>query len=617
MISFLLGIYRYPLKGFQAQRLNQAQLLPKKGLAFDRRFAITNAQLATMPDGDWTACQAFVRLTKNKSLALFDLAFDDSDLSMALRHPNGEIIKVKLDDQDSLQQANTILQRWFPGNSHAVHGAPQLALAHADTGYWDHKDAAISIINAASVAQLALATGQPIDPARFRGNFLIAGLPAWQEFQWLGRRVKIGDAILEMLRPIDRCTATSINPTTGEADINLPALLARQAGHVYCGIYARVIVAGQINAGDQVQLMGASPGVLIEATKPSTAPTPADWPRMGLVHAIERSSQSVLSFWIKDPLAVDGINVPFQPGQHIRLHALGNDAQSWRSYTVSDRREDGSLRISIKRDSHGECSKWLHDHLEVGSSVAFSGPFGEFTLQGKPLHHITLLSAGIGITPIAAMLKQLAQDYPNTPLKMVHVSRSKQDLALWPEVLRNIRGMPHAQTQLHLSDEKASPASSEHPFISAEPNLKEMAQTAAQHNTQVFICGPAGFTREAIAQLTDAGVPSAHIHHESFASPKANAGLQTNPPHPGPFKVNFLRSGRTAVWTEQSGSLLDLAESCGIQLPANCRSGACKACKQMLQSGSVAYTTEPLTGMAENWALMCCSVPVSNITISA
>jgi ferredoxin-NADP reductase/uncharacterized protein YcbX len=481
MTSFVNGIYRYPLKGFQAQRLNQAQLLPKKGLAFDRRYAITNAQLAPMPDGNWTACQAFVRLTKNKCLPLFDLQFDDSDLSIALRHPNGEVIRVMLDDQDSLQRANTMLQRWFPADTHAVHGAPQLALAHADAGYWDHKDAAISIINVASVAQLALAAGQPIDPARFRGNLLIAGLPAWQEFQWPGRRIRIGAAILEVLRPIDRCVATSVNPTTGESDINLPALLARQAGHVYCGVYARVIVAGQISAGDQVQLIDASPGVLAEATWPSTAPTPADWPRMGSVHAIERSSQSVLSFWIKDPLAADGINVPYQPGQHIRLHALGDDAQSWRSYTVSDRREDGSLRISIKRDSHGQCSKWLQDHLEVGSPVVLSGPFGEFSLQSKPLVHITLLSAGIGITPIAAMLKQLAQDYPSTPLRMVHVSRNKQELALWPEVLQNIQGMPHAQTELYLSEEKAAPANSEFPFIAAELSLKETARTAAQH----------------------------------------------------------------------------------------------------------------------------------------
>ncbi len=617
MSSFLSNIYRYPLKGFEAQALDQVALEPHQGIAFDRSFAITNAQLALTPDGGWTACQAFVRLTKNVSLPLFKVAFDASTTSLTLRHPDGESIEAALGSAESIGCANTVLQRWFPASPLASHGTPQLLAARRDTGYWDHHDAAISIINASSLAQLAEAVDKPVDPARFRGNLLVANLPAWQELQWPGHRIQIGHAVLEVLRPIDRCVATSVHPTTGMVDMNMPALLARHTGHVFCGVYAKVITAGHIKAGDVVTVVGPSHGTLAKASLPVTAPKTTDWPRPGRVSEIEHNSDTVRSFWIHDPLAFDGIAPSYQAGQHIRLHALGPSGAAWRSYTVSGRRADGSLRVSIKRDVQGSCSPWLHDNLAVGSHVIFSGPFGEFTLQGNPLDHVTLLSAGIGITPMVAMLKELAHDHASTRLHMVHVVRSSKELALWPEVLQSVRGMPYATAQLHLSEEAALPSQGLYAFTPGEPDLQKIAQTVATHTTQAFICGPAGFTCHAIASLQQAGLPASHIHHESFASPKTNAGQQTKPPLPGPFTVHFAKSNLSTTWTDKSGSLLDLAESCGITLPANCRSGACMACKQSIQSGSVAYTTEPLTGTAEQVVLMCCSVPTSHITVSA
>jgi ferredoxin-NADP reductase/uncharacterized protein YcbX len=617
MTSFLQNVFRYPLKGFSAQELNEITLSAHKGLPFDRAFAITNAQLAHAKEGGWTPCQAFVRLTKNTSLPLFDVQFDSSNMSLALRHPDVTSLRVELHSEASIHQANAVLQGWFPARPHAPHGTPQLVSAHTDTGYWDHDDACISIINAESVAQLSSAAGKWIDQARFRGNLLVSGLPAWQELQWPGHRIQIGDAVLEVLRPIDRCIATSVHPTSGEVDMNLPALLARHTGHVFCGVYAKVITSGKIKASDAVRVLGASAGTLAQASQPSTAPKAADWPRAGKIIDIENSSHTVRSFWISDPLAADGIAPAYQAGQHIRLHAVGADTAAWRSYTVSGRRADGSLRISIKRDVQGSCSPWLHDNLALGSPILFSGPFGEFTLQDKPLEHITMLSAGIGITPMVAMLKQLASDHPNAAVNTTHVARSTQELALWPEVLQSLQAMPHAQAQLYLSEQTASLPQPAFAYTQGEPDLLQLARDAAQQPTQAFICGPTGFTRQAIASLQTSGVPADHIHHENFASPKTNAGLQTKPPLPGPFTVHFARSKQNAVWTAQSGSLLDLAEGCGITLPANCRSGACMACKQTLQSGSVAYTTEPLTGVAEHSVLMCCSVPTDHLTIAA
>jgi ferredoxin-NADP reductase/uncharacterized protein YcbX len=619
MTSFIQSISYYPLKGFKAQTLEHVALVPNQGLAFDRGFAITNAQLLPAPDGEWTTCQAFVRLTKDISLPRFNVVFNANCMSLTLHHPDGEIINVTMCDARSVAQANQSLKRWFPVTKQAFGNAPQLISARAGLGYWDHSDAHLSIINSESVAQLRETAGKEIDPARFRGNLLVAGLPAWQELQWTGSRIQVGSVVLEVTRPIDRCVATSVHPTLGEIDINVPALLAKQTGHVFCGVYAKVITAGQIQTGDALRVLGRSFGTLKRASLPTTAPPVADWPRVGTVVDIEHNSDSVRSFWINDPLACEGLSPACKAGQHIRLHALGGNKAAWRIYTVSGTRADGSLRISVKREDNGSISSWLHDTLQLGSAISFSGPFGDFTLEDKVSNHITLISAGIGITPIVAMLEQLAKTRSDILVNCFHVSRNSKELALWPEVLQSLKAINNARVRLYLTRQNKQTGQSPFVFSLGKPDLTQITSDIVKvaPATQVFICGPSAFMRDVSASLQIAGVPSSRIHYEVFASPKVTKELATTRPLPGPFNVYFQRSNRRLEWTESSGSLLDLAESRGIVLPAKCRSGVCMTCAQTLQSGSVACAAEPIHKTSERNVLMCCSVPITDVIINA
>ncbi len=609
---------RYPVKGFVAQDLIDAPLKIGAGIPFDRRFAITNAQLDIGANGAWTACQAFVRLTKNSALPSFDIHFEEQQARLNIRHPGGDGLSIALDDKQSIIRANAILKKWFPVKGA---GSPQLVEASNSTGYWDHEDAAISIINIESVTQLGHSAERMIDPMRLRGNLLLSGLPAWEELAWPGYRVQIGEAVLEVLRPIDRCSATSVHPVSGGIDMNVPAMLARQTGHVFCGVYARVVKAGRVRVGDAARVISISHGARVRASQTATAPSVATWPRAGQIVAASQDTADVSSFWISDPLFEDGIAPAFRAGQHLRLHGLSDGKDKWRSYTISAVRDDGSLRISVKREQHGACSSWLHTHWRIGDRVLFSGPFGEFQLPTPVPEQIVMLSAGIGITPMLAMLSHLVRSGAKTWVWLVHVARNFDELAFWPEVLEASLSLPNVKIDLYLSQQHSPPklraTQRSRRFLSGRPNLDALAQEFALKMQPIFICGPDGFTRQALASLQRAGCSPESIHHEVFVSPKSKAATRFAPIHPGPFEVEFEISKIKAVWRESDGSLLDLAERHGLNLPANCRSGACMACNQTLKSGQVAYTTDPLMAVSAPGVLMCCSVPVSHLAIAA
>lgn len=612
----LYSIHRYPLKGFGAQALQEVQLDKGHGLAFDRAWAITNAERVIAAQGAWTPCQAFVRLTKNIHLPLFDVQFDAQALQLKLMHRDGRGLVVDLSSGVSIERANEVFARWFPAQSSQAGLRPQLAVASLGAGYWDHSDATLSIIHLPSVVQLGAAAGISLDARRFRGNLLIEGGAAWQEFEWLGHRVRIGDVELEVLRPIDRCVATSVNPLTAERDINLPALLARHAGHVFCGVYARVVQAGRIALGDELEVLRPHVRVMQEASKVDTAPPVAQWPRAGTVAEVVRESKSVQSFWIHDPAVGDGLQVSIQAGQHVRLHAIGERGQLWRSYTVSASEPDGRFRISVKREPRAAASDWLHTHLKPGEKIVFSGPFGGFTLPQSASESLVFLSAGIGITPLHAMFREWVKRSEKTALLWVHSARNHHELALWHETLALAQEWPQAELLLHLTEETSEPL--EGRAAAHSPGLidwQNTCSTARQRDAQVYMCGPAGFMEVGLHHLREAGIASAQIHFERFASPRAETIVQKEPTRQGPFTVRFQRSGLEASWIAQSGSLLELAEQHGLNLRANCRSGACGACQQRVLSGEVLHLSEPVVGLATGQVLLCCAVPVADMVL--
>jgi hypothetical protein len=113
----------------------------------------------------------------------------------------------------------------------------------------------VSIINLASVAAVENAIGTPVDPLRFRGNLYVAGWPAWHEFELLGRDLLVGTtARLKVVKRIQRCAATNVDPATGIRDLAIPRAIMDNFNHTDCGVYADVTATGDISVGDAVSV---------------------------------------------------------------------------------------------------------------------------------------------------------------------------------------------------------------------------------------------------------------------------------------------------------------------------------------------------------------------------
>ncbi|HCP82059.1 MAG TPA: hypothetical protein DIT67_10880 [Octadecabacter sp.] len=574
-IAQLASIVRYPVKSFSGASLDTVELIKGRGLPLDRMWAFISSGQSAPEDGLWVPCSTFERLTIRPLLAGMQATANENGVTLQLR------------DGTSRQV--------FEGGTAAINGE-DVVLARAKIGYWDHEDASLSIINLATVRAIESSTGVSVDPERFRGNLLIEAAP-WSEFSWVGCRVSIGDAVLDIVRPIDRCRATSVEPGTGIIGANIPALLMRHFGHAYCGVYARVATGGKIASRDSISLAGTTPSeALRSAADQATAPKIVDWPRLAIIEKIIEEVSGVRSLHLNDRLATLGAWGNYEPGQHIRLHSLTNDG-TWRAYTVSGyNTETGTLRVTIKRDS-GPGSRAIHE-LSEGATVLMSGPLGDMTLDNDA-PSVLFLTAGIGITPAAAMIPVLA----GRPALFVHVSREAKP-ALWNEVEVTAQNTANIRAELYTTGSDGA----------GRPDLAAIAQDAAEAHSFVIICGPIGFNEAATTSLRAAGVPDDRIASETFVSSDISTELNT-PELAGPFRVRFERSGKEAIWRASDGTLLDLAEANGLLPSSHCRAGLCGSCRAAIINGQAVDLREEASSANQKETLACCSVPNTDIVL--
>lgn len=634
-------VVRYPVKGFSGQDLASASVRSGGGLPHDRVLAVANGTRTIEPGGGWTACQAFVRLTTYTDLPRYAVhvssgepspgVLDGEPRSLRLTSPTGQVAEVRLVGDtvaaEDLPAADSALASWFPAGPL---GPPRLVSSRH--GLWDHSDAVLSLINLETVAELSRTAGRSVDPLRFRANLYFTGLPAWSELALVGRRIRLGDVELEVLRPTDRCRATAVDPNNADTDLNVPVLLAAGYGHLYCGVYARVVVGGRLATGQRLRDVGPAPAAVRSATMPSTAPPPAQWPRAATVIERVQESATVYSLWLRDPLAE--LRPAPLPGQHLRVHASDDDGPVWRSYTISA--VDGDrLRISVRdAGATASMSRLLGRAARPGTSLLVSGPFGDVTLDPVGVGPVLLVSAGIGITPMVAMLRALAAHSSRRHVEFWHVARGRDDLALWPEARSCVDRLTAGRARLFLTREvgdvvghgagsAVAAPEADMGWISGRPRLADVTavlQELGAANTSVYLCGPTGFVAGMRAAAFDGGVPPTAVYREVFTSPRAATGQSTQPPLPGPFRICFA-SGATndgdiqVTWRPADGTLLDAAEAAGLSLPAGCRAGACGSCSQRVIAGSTVYVTEPVLAPPAPGVLLCCAAPTSDITV--
>jgi uncharacterized protein len=244
------AIYRYPVKGLSPQLLGRVALKPGQTLPADRLYAIENGPSGFDPAAPaYFPKQRFLMLMRNERLASLRTDYDETNHTLTIHWQGREAAAGDLRTKEGRLAVEAFFRRFMPDE---LRGPPKVLFGEGHS-FSDVAKKVVSIINLASVAAVENAAGAPVDPLRFRGNIYVEGWPAWREFDLLDRELSLGSARVKVVKRIVRCAATEVDPDTGLRDLPIPSTLMQSFGHADCGVYAEVIAAGEIGAGDRIE----------------------------------------------------------------------------------------------------------------------------------------------------------------------------------------------------------------------------------------------------------------------------------------------------------------------------------------------------------------------------
>jgi hypothetical protein len=249
MAISITDICRYPVKGMSAQHLQEVAVTAGQGLPDDRRFALAHGSTAfDVKAPQWLPKSNFLMLAKNEKLAQLHTGFDSDSGVLTIERAGKQVVRAKVTEP----LGRTIVAQFFAGFlGDEARGAPKLIESPGHM-FSDVRERCVSIINLGSIEDLERVARQTLDPMRFRGNIMIEGAAAWSELDWVGRELEIAGVRLKVLKAIDRCAATNVNPSTAERDLNIPLTLQRGFGHIEMGVYAEVLNDGKIAVGSSI-----------------------------------------------------------------------------------------------------------------------------------------------------------------------------------------------------------------------------------------------------------------------------------------------------------------------------------------------------------------------------
>jgi ferredoxin-NADP reductase len=297
----------------------------------------------------------------------------------------------------------------------------------------------------------------------------------------------------------------------------------------------------------------------------------------------------------------------------------------FRSYSLSGPLSTERYRISVKIEPNAAAGTYLREHLRVGDGLDVSSPRGSFILESGE-RPVVLLSAGIGATPVLAMLHALAAAHSKRQVLWRHAARDGQHHPFATEVRRLMLALTRGRSYVCYSRPGSRDKMGEDFNATGHLSRSVFDEAGVPREADVYICGPTRFMADMKEALATLGVAPERIHIEIFNGGESMtpgvASAATRAPHQpqddantGPL-ISFARSGIAAHWKASAyRSILELAEACDVPVRWSCRTGVCHNCESGLVSGEVVYGPEPLDKPADGNLLVCCSQPVRDVVI--
>jgi uncharacterized protein YcbX len=249
----IASLQRYPVKGLSPEPLESASLTKGGYFPGDRLFAVENGPAGFDPeDPQHQPKIKFLMLMKNEGLARLKTRYLDSITTLFIEENGREVARGDLSTKEGRLAIEAFFRRFIPRE---LRGPPKVLSAPEGFRFTDSRRGYVSLINLASVRELADVVGAPVDPLRFRGNIHVEGLKAWEEFDLVGKVLATPSGVrLKVTKRIERCAATNVDPATGIRDLQIPKSLMQAYGHFDCGIYAEVLSGGSLGRGDSLDL---------------------------------------------------------------------------------------------------------------------------------------------------------------------------------------------------------------------------------------------------------------------------------------------------------------------------------------------------------------------------
>jgi ferredoxin-NADP reductase/MOSC domain-containing protein YiiM len=509
--------------------------------------------------------------------------------------------------------------------------------------------------------------GRPEFPfGQFGENFTVDGLSDREVC--IGDRYRIGEALFEVTQP--RVTCYRVGMRMAE-----PRMASLLVSHGRPGFYLRVLEEGLVGAGDEIvkiadgpermtvaeidallylpghrreelqralRIPALSPGwqgsfrALLDHPSESRSGAgnaglsaengpPPGWPgfRTLRVSHIDQESPTVFSLTLT---SLDGqpLAIPL-PGQFVvlRLHPDPAGSPLLRSYSLSGAPQADRYRISVKQEAHGAASSYLSNRIRVGDCLEVSAPRGTFTL-GSDERPTVLLSAGIGVTPVLAMLHTLVAAGSRREVWWLYGARNGAEHPFARECDELLRQLPRSCRHIVYSQPTASETPGGNFDARGRLSFDVLTRLGVPLDADFYLCGPVGFMQDVTRSLSSLGVPPSRRHSELFGPGESSTpGIDEERPSPhappGPAgkgpRVSFARSGLSVNWDSRFQSLLELSEACDVPVRWSCRTGVCQSCEVALIGGSVAYDPDPLDPPANGNLLICCSRPREDVVI--
>ncbi len=497
---------------------------------------------------------------------------------------------------------------------------------------------------------------------QFGENFTVEGM--LDDEICIGDVFRIGGALVEVSQPRIPCYKLAIK--MGSDGFQNRFL---ESGRV--GFYLRVLEEGEVGTGDAIELVRRDPRRLtvtevsnllffdkenLDATRQalqipalshgwkgsfqdrlakaeaSTQGRPGF--RNFIVDRKEPESETITSFYL---LPEDGVALAeFQPGQFLtfELDIPGHEKPLIRTYSLSDSANPDYYRVSIKREPTprdlpdvppGLSSNYFHDQVEVGTKLRVGAPRGKFHLDQESERAIVLLSGGVGLTPMIAMLNAIVRSGSRRPVWFIHGVRNGREHAMGRHVRNIAEENANIRAHIRYSDPEPDDVEGRDYDSPGRVDIPLLKQLLPFDDYDFYLCGPPPFMKSLYCGLLSLSVSEARIHYEFFGpgsilqdDSEPASQEETRPAEVelvGGTQIVFARSGLTVGWDPACDSILDLAESQGLNPDYSCRSGICNTCISELTEGEVEYLEEPLDEPDRGHVLICCARPKTSLVI--